>query len=157
MKAKENPVNNNAFNGMPIIDRLESLTEKARDSQLEPELFIKNAALIWSLSESLNLSLSQTVMLCPFFDSAFTRLNKNDLMSFFDCKASDIIRCLPDIEALAMAGYIENQRRGEYYSLTDAAQEAFSNNEGLKKDTFEGLDNISFLIMAVNSDDIYFR
>ena len=149
MKAKENPVNNNAFNGMPIIDRLESLTEKARDSQLEPELFIKNAALIWSLSESLNLSLSQTVMLCPFFDSAFTRLNKNDLMSFFDCKASDIIRCLPDIEALAMAGYIENQRRGEYYSLTDAAQEAFSNNEGLKKDTFEGLDNISFM-NAVN-------
>ena len=110
MKAKENNVNNtlstNEFNGMTIIDRLENLTEKVRNSQLKPELFIENAALIQSLATSLNLTPCQAVMLCPFFDNAFSHQSKNDLKEFFDCKASDIIRFLTDIEALAMAGYI---------------------------------------------------
>ena len=149
MKAKENNVNNtlstNEFNGMTIIDRLEALTEKVRNSQLKPELFIENAALIQSLATSLNLTPCQAVMLCPFFDNAFLHQSKNDLKNFFGCKASDIIRFLTDIESLAMAGYIENQRRGDSFGLTDEAQEAFSSNRGLKKDTFEGLDNISFM------------
>ena len=153
MKAKENNVNNtlstNEFNGMTIIDRLEALTEKVRNSQLKPELFIENAALIQSLATSLNLTPCQAVMLCPFFDNAFSHQRKNDLKNFFGCKASDIIRFLTDIESLAMAGYIENQRRGDSFGLTDEAQEAFSSNRGLKKDTFEGLDNISFM-NAVN-------
>ena len=145
MKAKENTVSIEKFNQMPIIDRLEALTEKARNSKLEPELFIGNAALIRSLSDSLNLTLCQTVLLCPFFDDAFSCKDRSDLMNFFGCKASGIIRCLPDIEALAMAGYIEHQRRGKSYILSDEAQEAFSDNKGLKKNTFDGLDNISFM------------
>lgn len=83
MKAKENTVNNtlstNEFNGMTIIDRLENLTEKVRNSQLKPELFIENAALIQSLATSLNLTPCQTAMLCPFFDNAFSHQSKNDL------------------------------------------------------------------------------
>lgn len=120
---------------MPLLDKLEKLIDVAESCRLHDEFFLIHHDLIQSVSDELQLTPMQTVMLLPFISDSGNVVNKNDLMQFFGCSSIAVMRHSEDVNTLLHRRYLVRRhgfKGGLFaYSLSVNAEKALCRNQAL--------------------------
>lgn len=111
--------------------------EKAKGSALSTEFFRKAYRHIKYVSDKLNLTKGQSVMMALFINKCYdTSISINDLAEHLDCCAVRLMRYANDIDELERRGFVRCSRRRMYeeasYRVPRDVQEAFKRNECYK-------------------------
>ena len=78
---------------MDLLLAVEQIVEKAKDSGLSSEFYRKADRYIKYLSEVMDLTKEQSVMLALFIDNSDdTRISLSDIGRYLDCRNARIIR-----------------------------------------------------------------
>ena len=92
---------------MDLLSAIEHIVEKAKDSKLSPEFYRKTSKYIKYVSEKLNLTKEQSVMLSLFVDNSDDDgIQLRDLSRFLKCSTTRILRYSNEIDILEKMGYI---------------------------------------------------
>ena len=127
---------------LDLLQAVEKIVELAKDSQLSKDFFRKAGKYIKYLSEALDLTKEQSVMMSLFIDnSEDSSISISDFGTFLGCRTTRIIRFMNDIDVLEKRGLIIccRDRRGRYYRVPMKVIEAFQHNELYKPDDLSGL------------------
>ena len=127
---------------MDLLSAVEQIVDKAKDSQLSKDFFRKAGKYIKYLSEALDLTKEQSVMMSLFIDnSEDSSITISDFGTFLGCRTTRIIRFMNDIDVLEKRGLIIccRDRRGRSYRVPMKVVEAFQHNELYKPDDLSGL------------------
>ena len=127
---------------MDLLSAVEHIVDKAKDSQLSKDFFRKAGKFIKYLSEALDLTKEQSVMMSLFIDnSEDSSITISDFGTFLGCRTTRIIRFMNDIDVLEKRGLIIccRDRRGRSYRVPMKVVEAFQHNELYKPDDLSGL------------------
>ena len=127
---------------MDLLQAVEKIVELAKDSQLSKDFFRKAGKYIKYLSEALDLTKEQSVMMSLFIDnSEDSSISISDFGTFLGCRTTRIIRFMNDIDVLEKRGLIIccRDRRGRSYRVPMKVIEAFQHNELYKPDDLSGL------------------
>ena len=86
---------------MDLLTAIEQIVEKAKDSKLSPEFFRKASRYIKYVSEKLDLTKEQSVMLALFINrSDDDNIRISDLGEFVKCQTVHMLQYLKDIDVL---------------------------------------------------------
>ncbi len=127
---------------LDLLQAVEKVVELAKDSQLSKDFFRKAGKYIKYLSEALDLTKEQSVMMSLFIDnSEDSSISISDFGTFLGCRTTRIIRFMNDIDVLEKRGLIIccRDRRGRSYRVPMKVIEAFQHNELYKPDDLSGL------------------
>ena len=127
---------------LDLLQAVEKIVELAKDSQLSKDFFRKAGKYIKYLSEALDLTKEQSVMMSLFIDnSEDSSISISDFGTFLGCRTTRIIRFMNDIDVLEKRGFIIccRDRRGRSYRVPMKVIEAFQHNELYKPDDLSGL------------------
>ena len=127
---------------LDLLQAVEKIVELAKDSQLSKDFFRKAGKYIKYLSEALDLTKEQSVMMSLFIDnSEDSSISISDFGTFLGCRTTRIIRFMNDIDVLEKRGLIIccRDRRGRSYRVPMKVIEAFQHNELYKPDDLSGL------------------
>ena len=127
---------------LDLLQAVEEIVELAKDSQLSKDFFRKAGKYIKYLSEALDLTKEQSVMMSLFIDnSEDSSISISDFGTFLGCRTTRIIRFMNDIDVLEKRGLIIccRDRRGRSYRVPMKVIEAFQHNELYKPDDLSGL------------------
>ena len=127
---------------LDLLQAVEKIVELAKDSQLSKDFFRKAGKYIKYLSEALELTKEQSVMMSLFIDnSEDSSISISDFGTFLGCRTTRIIRFMNDIDVLEKRGFIIccRDRRGRSYRVPIKVVEAFQHNELYKPDDLSGL------------------
>lgn len=127
---------------LDLLQAVEKIVELAKDSQLSKDFFRKAGKYIKHLSEALDLTKEQSVMMSLFIDnSEDSCISISDFGTFLGCRTTRIIRFMNDIDVLEKRGLIIccRDRRGRSYRVPMKVIEAFQHNELYKPDDLSGL------------------
>ena len=141
------PLSKTTLANMTLLDKLEQLVALARGCGFSDEFFAMHAEHIQSVADDLQLTPSQTVLLCPFIEDPDNSINSKDLQSYFECGAIALMRHNDDMNVLLHRRYIiscNGFRQGNKV-LTDKAKKALCNNHGLPPIKTTGLNPNEFM------------
>ena len=127
---------------LDLLQAVEKIVELAKDSQLSKDFFRKAGKYIKYLSEALDLTKEQSVMMSLFIDnSEDSSISISDFGTFLGCRTTRIIRFMNDIDVLEKRGLIIccRDRRGRSYRVPIKVIEAFQHNELYKPEDLSGL------------------
>ena len=127
---------------LDLLQAVEEIVELAKDSHLSKDFFRKADKYIKYLSEVLDLTKEQSVMMSLFIDnSEDSSISISDFGTFLGCRTTRIIRFMNDIDVLEKRGLIIccRDRRGRSYRVPMKVIEAFQHNELYKPDDLSGL------------------
>lgn len=127
---------------LDLLQAVEKVVELAKDSQLSKDFFRKAGKYIKYLSEALDLTKEQSVMMSLFIDnSEDSSISISDFGTFLGCRTTRIIRFMNDIDVLEKRGLIIccRDRRGRSYRVPMKVIEAFQHNELYKPEDLSGL------------------
>jgi len=127
---------------LDLLQAVEKIVELAKDSQLSKDFFRKAGKYIKYLSEALDLTKEQSVMMSLFIDnSEDSSISISDFGTFLGCRTTRIIRFMNDIDVLEKRGLIIccRDRRGRSYRVPMKVIEAFQHNELYKPEDLSGL------------------
>lgn len=127
---------------LDLLQAVEKIVELAKDSQLSKDFFRKAGKYIKHLSEALDLTKEQSVMMSLFIDnSEDSCISISDFGTFLGCRTTRIIRFMNDIDVLEKRGLIIccRDRIGRSYRVPMKVIEAFQHNELYKPDDLSGL------------------
>ena len=127
---------------LDLLQAVEKIVELAKDSQLSKDFFRKAGKYIKHLSEALDLTKEQSVMMSLFIDnSEDSSISISDFGTFLGCRTTRIIRFMNDIDVLEKRGLIIccRDRSGRSYRVPMKVIEAFQHNELYKPDDLSGL------------------
>ena len=127
---------------LDLLQAVEEIVELAKDSQLSKDFFRKAGKYIKYLSEALDLTKEQSVMMSLFIDnSEDSSISISDFGTFLGCRTTRIIRFMNDIDVLEKRGLIIccRDRRGRSYRVPMKVIEAFQHNELYKPEDLSGL------------------
>ena len=127
---------------LDLLQAVEEIVELAKDSHLSKDFFRKADKYIKYLSEALDLTKEQSVMMSLFIDnSEDSSISISDFGTFLGCRTTRIIRFMNDIDVLEKRGLIIccRDRRGRSYRVPMKVIEAFQHNELYKPDDLSGL------------------
>ena len=127
---------------LDLLQAVEEIVELAKDSQLSKDFFRKAGKYIKYLSEVLDLTKEQSVMMSLFIDnSEDSSISISDFGTFLGCRTTRIIRFMNDIDVLEKRGLIIccRDRRGRSYRVPMKVIEAFQHNELYKPEDLSGL------------------
>ena len=127
---------------LDLLQAVEKIVELTKDSQLSKDFFRKAGKYIKYLSEALDLTKEQSVMMSLFIDnSEDSSISISDFGTFLGCRTTRIIRFMNDIDVLEKRGFIIccRDRRGRSYRVPMKVIEAFQHNELYKPDDLSGL------------------
>ena len=86
---------------MDLLSAIDQIVEKSKDSMLSPEFYRKASKYIKYVSDKLDLTKEQSVMLSLFINrSADTTIYVSDLSKDIHCSNILILRCMNDIDVL---------------------------------------------------------
>ena len=125
-----------------LLQAVEEIVELAKDSHLSQDFFRKADKYIKYLSEVLDLTKEQSVMMSLFIDnSEDSSISISDFGTFLGCRTTRIIRFMNDIDVLEKRGLIIccRDRRGRSYRVPMKVIEAFQHNELYKPEDLSGL------------------
>lgn len=117
---------------MDLLTAVEQIVEKAKDSGLSSEFYRKTDRYIKYLSEVMDLTKEQSVMLALFIDNSDeSRICLSDIGKFLDCRITRIIRYMPEIDVLEKRELVRCNRENKRirYSVPMEVIDAFKNNE----------------------------
>lgn len=127
---------------LDLLQAVEEIVELAKDSHLSKDFFRKADKYIKYLSEALDLTKEQSVMMSLFIDnSEDSSISISDFGTFLGCRTTRIIRFMNDIDVLEKRGLIIccRDRRGRSYRVPMKVIEAFQHNELYKPEDLSGL------------------
>ncbi len=131
-----------AIKKMDLLTAVEQIVEKAKGSQLNADFYRKTDKYIKYMSERLDLTKEQSVMMALFIDnSEDSSISISDFGRFLECRTTKIIRYMNDIDILVKREMVRccRDRRGKSYRVPIAVVEAFQHNEKYEPESTSGL------------------
>lgn len=128
------PITKKAIKSMTLLDKLEKLIEIAENCKLRDDFFQKHSNLIQSIAEQLQLTPSETVMLCPYIANPEMGVNNDDIKNYFGCSPISVLRKREELKTLIKRRYITKNNcfgNGTVYHLSERAKIAFCDNQAL--------------------------
>lgn len=128
------PVTKKALKSMTLLDKLEKLIEIAENCKLRDDFFQRHSNLIQSIAEQLQLTPSETVMLCPYIANPEMGVNNDDIKNYFGCSPISVLRKREEMKTLIKRRYITKNNcfgNGTVYHLSERAKTAFCDNQAL--------------------------
>ncbi len=127
---------------MDLLMAVEQIVEKAKDSGLRSEFYRKADRYIKYLSEVMDLTKEQSVMLALFIDNSHdTRISLSDIGKFIGCRITRIIRYMAEIDVLEKREFVRCNREDKRmrYRVPIEVIEAFKNNKKYTPKNCSGL------------------
>lgn len=127
---------------MDLLTAVEQIVDKAKGSGLNKEFYRKADRYIKYLSEVMDLTKEQSVMLALFIDNSDeSRICLSDIGKFLDCRITRIIRYIPEIDVLEKRELVRCNRENKRirYSVPMEVIDAFKNNEKFSPKDCSGL------------------
>ena len=127
---------------MDLLTAVEQIVDKAKDSGLSNEFYRKADKYIKYLSEVMDLTKEQSVMLALFIDNSHdTRISLSDIGRYLDCHNARIIRYMNEIDVLEKRELVRCSREDKRmrYRVPIEVIEAFKNNKKYTPKNCSGL------------------
>jgi len=127
---------------MDLLTAVEQIVDKAKDSGLRSEFYRKADRYIKYLSEVMDLTKEQSVMLALFIDNSHdTRISLSDIGRYLDCHNARIIRYMNEIDVLEKREFVRCNREDKRmrYRVPIEVIEAFKNNKKYTPKNCSGL------------------
>ena len=127
---------------MDLLMAVEQIVEKAKDSGLSSEFYRKADRYIKYLSEVMDLTKEQSVMLALFIDNSDdTSISISDIGRYLDCRNARIIRYMNEIDVLEKREFVRCNREDKRmrYRVPMEVIEAFKNNKKYTPKNCSGL------------------
>ena len=128
--------------GLDLLIAVEKIVEKAKGTGLSAEFYRKAARYIKYVSEKMDLSKEQAVMMALFLENYNdTKIDMGQISEFLDCSTTRIIRYSADIDELEKRDLVRCCRKGNYitYRVPIEVIEAFKKNEKYEPRNCSGL------------------
>jgi hypothetical protein len=120
---------------MDLLTAIEQIVEKAKDSKLSPEFYRKASRYIKYVSDKLDLTKEQSVMLALFINrSDDTNIHISELSEDVNCSTIHIIRYMNDIDILEKREFVRCCRDFHGYRKSVSYRIPFEVIEALKQD-----------------------
>ncbi|MBR5911900.1 MAG: ATP-binding protein [Bacteroidales bacterium] len=145
---------------LDLLTAVEQVVELSKGSRLDAEFFKKAAHPLKHLSERLEMTKEQSVMMALFIDNSNdTSIRNSDFSRHLECSTTRVIRLMSDIEELERRGLV-CCRRDESdisYRVPWEVVEAFKRNEKYTPRDYSGLNcselfNVIEEIMKMRKD-----
>ena len=116
---------------MDLLTAVEHIVAQAKGSGLNSEFYRKADKYIKYVSERLELTKEQSVMMALFIDNSDDeRIRVSDLGRYLECRTTRLIKYMIDIDVLEKRELIKcNRRHGLCYKVPFEVIDAFKNNE----------------------------
>lgn len=117
---------------LDLLTAVEQIVDKAKDSGLNSEFYRKADRYIKYVSEKMELTREQSVMMALFIDNSDdTSITIRDFVKFIDCRITKILRYMAEIDVLEKRELIRCSRDGNRitYRVPFEVVEAFKNNK----------------------------
>ena len=127
---------------MDLLTAIEQIVEKARGTGLSSEFYRKANRYIKYVSEKLELTKEQSVMMALFIDNSDdTRIVLSDFSKFLNCRTTRIIRYMSEIDVLEKRELVRCSRNDNRttYRVPLEVVEAFKNNKKYTPKDYSGL------------------
>ena len=151
---------------MDLLTAVEQIVDKAKNSGLSSEFYRKADRYIKYVSERLDLTKEQSVMMALFIDNSDDeRIQISDFGKFLECRTTRLIRYMTDIDVLEKRELVRCKRsrhRSMSYSVPMEVIEAFKKNEKYEPKDYSGLSakalfgEIETLFEMRNDDELTF-
>ena len=151
---------------MDLLTAVEQIVDKAKNSGLSSEFYRKADKYIKYVSERLDLTKEQSVMMALFIDNSDDeRIQISDFGKFLECRTTRLIRYMTDIDVLEKRELVRCKRsrhRSMSYSVPMEVIEAFKKNEKYEPKDYSGLSakalfgEIETLFEMRNDDELTF-
>ena len=132
-------------NNMNLFTSFEQIVILAENSALSKDFYKKAAKYIKCISQKLNITERQCVMLAMFLEnSEYTAVHLGSFAKYLRCRTISLLCYVPDIDELEQRQFIVRSRdfnEAKYYRISAAAVEAFKKNECYQP---RGISNLSF-------------
>jgi hypothetical protein len=147
---------------LDLLTAVEQIVDKAKGSGLSREFYRKADKYIKYVSERLELSNEQSVMMSLFIDNSDDEsIQISDFGKFLECRTTRLIKYMKDIDVLEKREFVKcNRRHGLCYKVPIEVIEAFKNNEKFVPKDCSGLScselfgEIETLFEARSENDI---
>ena len=127
---------------MDLLSAIEQIVEKAKDSGLSAEFYRKADKYIKYVSERLELTKEQSVMMALFIDNSDDdSISISQFGKFLGCRTTRIIRYMSDIDVLERREFVRCSRYDHRisYRVPSEVLEAFKKNEKFVPKDYSGL------------------
>jgi ABC-type oligopeptide transport system ATPase subunit len=118
---------------MDLLTAVEQIVDKAKGSGLSSDFYRKADKYIKYMSERLDLTKEQSVMMALFIDNSDDeRIQISDFGKFLECRTTRLIRYMSDIDVLEKREFVKCSRQkhsGISYRVPMEVIEAFKKNE----------------------------
>ena len=132
-------------NNMNLFTAFEQIVILAENSALSKEFYKKAAKYIKYISQKLNITERQCVMLALFLEnSEYTAVHIGSFAKYLKCRTISLLCYVSDIDELEKRQFIVRSRDfndAKYYRISAAAVEAFKKNECYQQ---RDISNLSF-------------
>lgn len=128
---------------LDLLTAVEQVVELSKGSHLDAEFYKKAAHPLRYLSEKLELTKEQSVMISLFVDNCNdTSIRINDFSRHLECSTTRVIRLMSDIDELERRGLVCccRERSGVTYRVPWEVVEAFKRNEKYTPRDYSGLN-----------------
>ena len=120
---------------MDLLTAIEQIVEKARDSKLSPEFYRKASRYIKYVSDKLDLTKEQSVMLALFMNrSDDNRIRISELSEDVKCSTIHILRYMNDIDVLEKREFVRCYRDARGCRKSISYRVPFDVIEAMKRD-----------------------
>ena len=145
-----------------LLTAVEQIVDKAKGSGLSSEFYRKADKYIRYVSERLELTKEQSVMMALFLDNSdCERIQLSDFGRFLECRTTRLIKYMVEIDVLEKREFVRcNRHHGLCYKVPLEVIEAFKKNEKFVPKDCSGLScsqlfgEIETLFEARNDGDI---
>lgn len=151
---------------LDLLTAVEQIVDKAKGSGLSSEFYRKADKYIKYVSERLDLTKEQSVMMALFIDNSDDeRIQISDFGKFLECRTTRLIRYMTDIDVLEKRELVRCKRsrhRSMCYRVPMEVIEAFKKNEKYEPKDYSGLSakalfgEIETLFEMRNDDELTF-
>ena len=128
---------------LDLLTAIEHIVDKAKGTGLSSEFYRKADKYIKYVSEKLDLTKEQSVMMALFIDNSDDEsIQISDFGKFLECRTTRIIRYMSDIDVLEKRDLVRCSRRkhsGITYRVPMEVIDAFKKNEKFVPKDFSGL------------------
>ena len=117
--------------GMDLLTAVEQVVEFSKGSHLNEEFFKNAAKPLKFISEKMELTKEQSIMMALFIDnSSDSSITVSDFAKHLDCSMTKIIRLMNDVDGLEQKGLVlcSRDRQSVSYRVPLDVVEAFKHN-----------------------------
>ena len=128
---------------LDLLTAVEQVVELSKDSHLDEEFFNKAAKPLKFISEKLELTKEQSIMIALFIDNCNdSSIRMSDFARHLECSTTRVIRLMSDIDELERRGLVCccRERSGVTYRVPWEVVEAFKHNERYTPRDYSGLN-----------------